>query len=329
MPNGILLHMLYVLYGSDDYSQEQYIKQLASRAGLPRVEYTSDNAPQAVDVLLSQDLFSGGQVIVLHNLAQRFLLEGSIKEFVQSANHLIFVEGELDRRTKFAKDLLVNKQIQAKEFAAPGPEELPLWVTEYVLARKGSIMDAAVRSLLQRLGYADPLGGLALALKQPSLLRLEQELDKLLMYANGEPITPIMVADLVPDDRQSVALAVTDSLSRKNRAELYSLLEGYYKDADGSDETGKTLALVGLLADQFRSQLLVKDSMEQRLTEAEVLQHTGWKSGRLFVMKRLAAGFKPQQLRDALSKLESLDIELKTTTTPPRVVLELILAQMV
>ncbi len=321
--------MLYVLYGSDDYSQEQYIKQLASRAGLPRVEYTSDNAPQAVDVLLSQDLFSGGQVIVLHNLAQRFLLEGSIKEFIQSANYLIFVEGELDRRTKFAKDLLANKEIHAKEFAAPSLEALPLWISEYIAKRSGSIMDAAVRELLKRLGYSDPLGGFALAVKQPSLLRLEQELNKLLTYAHEQPITSDMVLLLVPDDRQAVALSITDSLSKKNRTELFTLLEGYYKDADGGDETGKTLALVGLLSEQFRSQLIVKDSLEQRLTEAEVLSQTGWKSGKLFVMKRLAGSFTVQQLRDVLGKLENLDVELKSTNTPPRVVLELILAQMV
>ena len=103
--------MLYVLYGSDDYSQEQYIKQLASRAGLPRIDYAPDNAPKTGDVLLAQDLFSGGQVIVLRDLAQRFLLEENIREFITSPNHIVFVEGELDRRTKFAKDLLANKEI--------------------------------------------------------------------------------------------------------------------------------------------------------------------------------------------------------------------------
>lgn len=321
--------MLYVLYGSDDYSQTQYIKQLAGRAGLPRIDYSPENAPKTADELLAQDLFSGGQVIVLHDLAQRFLLEENIKGFITSSNHLIFVEGELDRRTKFAKDLLANKEINAKEFAAPSLEELPLWVAEYVAKREGSIMDTAVRALLQRLGYSEPVGGFALALKTPSLLRLEQELNKLLTYAQGEPITADAVLLLVPDDRQTIALSVTDSISKKNRAELFGLLERYYTDGDGGDETGKTLALVGLLAEQFRSQLLVKDSLEQRLTEADVLAQTGWKSGRLFVMKRLAASFTVQQLRDVLSKLESLDVELKSTTTPPRVILELILAQMV
>lgn len=321
--------MLYLLYGSDDYSQHEYLKGLVSRTALPRVDYAPDSAPKSRDELLAQDLFSGGQVIVLRNLAQRFLLEDSIQEFIKSSNHLIFVEAELDRRTKFAKDLLANKEIHAKEFPAPSPEELPLWVAEYVTKHEGAIMDVAMRSLLQRLGYSDPVGGLMLALKSPSLLRLEQELNKLLTYAQGQPITADMIGLLVPDDRQTIALSITDSLSKKNRTELFGLLEGYYKDSGGADETGKTLALVGLLSEQFRSQLIVKDSLERRLTEAEVLSQTGWKSGKLFVMKRLATSFTVQQLRDVLGKLESLDVELKSTSTPPRVVLELILAQMV
>jgi DNA polymerase III delta subunit len=321
--------MLYLLHGSDDYSRSQYIHQLVSRTGLPRVDYSTENAPRSVDDLQVQDLFSGGQVIVLEGVAAKLLALDVIESLAKSANHIVFVETDLDRRTKVAKDLLADKRVQSQEFAVPGPEQLPKWVSERARELGAKIDDAATRFLLQRLGYIDPVGGLTMALREPSLLRLSQELSKLATYAADKSITVEMVRELVTDDRQVLTLSIADSLGRKNRKELYELLEGYYSDSGSEDETSRTLALVGLLADQFRSQLLVKDAVERRVPENQILSQTGWKSGRLFVVKRLAGNFTNQQLRDALSKLESLDIELKSTTTPPRVVLELILAQMV
>jgi hypothetical protein len=43
-------------------------------------------------------------------------------------------------------------------------------------------------------------------------------------------------------------------------------------------------------------------------------------------MKKLALNFDPKKVLEVLSKLESLDLELKTSTTPPRVILDLIIA---
>jgi DNA polymerase III delta subunit len=136
-----------------------------------------------------------------------------------------------------------------------------------------------------------------------------------------------MVTELVPSEQNYVSLAIADAVGKKNKAYLYQLLGGYYAEG-GDDEQGKTLALIGLLADQFRSQLQVKNALENRATDADILAVTNWKPGRLFVVKRLAGAFTERQLRDGLTKLETLDVELKTTSTPPRVVMELILAQM-
>jgi len=74
--------------------------------------------------------------------------------------------------------------------------------------------------------------------------------------------------------------------------------------------------------------LLVQDFLARRVPDQEILKQTAWKSGRLFVMKKLAGKFKPGQLISILDKLERLDIETKTTTTPGQTILQLILAQL-
>jgi DNA polymerase III delta subunit len=45
-------------------------------------------------------------------------------------------------------------------------------------------------------------------------------------------------------------------------------------------------------------------------------------------MKKIAARFKPQLISETLTKLAALDEELKTSQTPPKVLLDLILSQL-
>ncbi len=320
--------MLYVYFGPDEHSKRTALKALASRTNLPMVEFSATNAPKSLDELLSQDLFSGSQVIVLHNLIKDWLTDARLEQYVTTQNHIVFVEDALDKRTKFYKDLTANKNVHAKEFEAPSLESLPQWIKNFVAAKHVSIEESAIDLLLLRLGATNQIGNGFGASPEVSLLQLEQELTKLLTYANGLPIDKSAVEALVGDLRETLSLAVSDALAKKDRARLFELLESYYASGD-ADDTAKTLQLNALLAEQLRSLLIVKDATERRMQDSDILALTGWKSGRLFVVKRLSQGLSIQALREMLSKIESLDIELKSSTTPPRVILELILAQVV
>ena len=58
-----------------------------------------------------------------------------------------------------------------------------------------------------------------------------------------------------------------------------------------------------------------------------ILEKTEWKSGRLFVMKKLSAPFQEKALVSLLTKLEALDVELKSSSVPPKVLVDLIVSQ--
>jgi len=81
-----------------------------------------------------------------------------------------------------------------------------------------------------------------------------------------------------------------------------------------------------VLSEQFRSILLVLAAQAERVPDQKLLADTGWKSGRLFVVRKNAARFSPRSIMELLQKLSFLDTELKSTSTPPRVLLDLILA---
>lgn len=327
MRNDILSNMLYLYYGTNDYAREEHIRALVKKTGLVRVDFSASNPPTGVDVLLAQDLFSGGQVLVLEQLAADYLVAEMVDRFAQSANHIIFTESALDKRLKTTKELLANPHVIAKEFSVPGAEQLPEWLVQRAQSLGGTLHISEAQLLLQRLGLTAEFAGPVGQVKEASLGRLSQELHKLLMYSNGDPVTRAAVEQLVPEEQVVVGLAVSDALARKDRKQVYQTVARYYSQAEGGDETTRTLQLVGLLAEQFRSLLLLQDALRRRMTEGEIVTLTGWKPGRIFVLKKHVHGFRPEVLQSILSKLESLDLELKTTNTPARAVLELVLAQ--
>ena len=59
-----------------------------------------------------------------------------------------------------------------------------------------------------------------------------------------------------------------------------------------------------------------------------MLEILGWKSGRLFIMSKVAARFSATSVLGLLAKLKALDEELKTGSVPPRVLLDLIITQL-
>jgi len=161
-----------------------------------------------------------------------------------------------------------------------------------------------------------------------NLNQLDNELQKLIAYADGKPIDRGMVDVLVRKNTDVETWDIINALGDRNMKQAFLALEQFYANDTAGDDKAKTIQLNALLADQFRSILLAQDFVSQRAPDAVVLEKTGWKSGRLFVMKKLAGKFKPGQLLGALDKLERLDIELKSTTTPGQVILQLIAAQL-
>ena len=319
--------MLYLLVGEDAYARDEYLQKQEKHLGLPRVDFVFADTTVTAELLVSQDLFAPAQMVVVFGGAEVLLTPEQILQFSAAQNHIFVVEAALDMRTKFAKTITADKHVQTVKFTSPDVATLPQWVVEYATKHGGSIRTPAAQTLLGRLGYIDPLGGSAAALREPSLGVLEQELQKLLTFANKAEITAATVAQLVPDDRQVVTFAITDAITQKNRVLLMELLGRYY-NSSGEDDTTKTITLAALLAEQLRACLQVVAAQELRMRDEELLAQTGWKSGRLFMVKKQAAKLNKKLIKDTLSKLESLDLELKSSTMPPRVMLELIVVQM-
>jgi DNA polymerase III delta subunit len=77
--------MLYLWYGSNEYAREEQIHALEKKTGLVRVSFSASNPPASAETLLAQDLFSGGQIIVLEDLMSTYLVASWRVEIMEYA----------------------------------------------------------------------------------------------------------------------------------------------------------------------------------------------------------------------------------------------------
>lgn len=324
--------MFSLLLGSDDFSKQDLISSLVKDRGTDLVTFSeADQMPHAGQ-FLETDLFSRPKVFVLQNIMPEFSL-AEIEKFILSPNHIVVAVKSLDKRKKENKELVANKKITLRDFTLPHGKELNNWITKRVEFYGGKISKDAVELLAVRLGRdggkETKIAGKVISVEEIfNLWQADGEIKKLLAFAAGKEIGRQGVLDLVPENWEVDVFDLTNAIADNQKQKAFELLKGFLKEQNASDEKGAIIQLNALLSEQFRNVAMVQDFVASKKSEGEILEATGWKSGRLFVIKKIAARFPAKKIIEFLNKLEALDEELKTSSTPPRVLLDLIVSQL-
>ena len=325
--------MLTLLLGPDDFSKKEYINSLAQKEKCEvEVFVDPENLPNA-DNLASQDLFSKPKIFVLQNLIAKFNQSDIISKLVSSKNHIVITEQKLDKRLSDNKQLFTNKNITVKEFTLPHNRELNVWIIERAKFLKGSISKDAVEALAVALGRDNAketkFGGQVVSVEEIfNLWQADSEIKKLITFAGQAEITAGDVKELVGENSEVDVFDLTNAIADNQKQKALELLHGFLKKAMGSDEKGAVIQLNALLSEQFRNVAMVQDFLAAKKSESQILDTTGWKSGRLFIMKKIASKFSAKKVLEFLNKLAALDEELKTSSLPPKVLLDLIVIQL-
>lgn len=323
--------MLAILLGPDGFSKKQYIKDLAAKE---KAEVAVLVQPEVlpIDQLTSQDLFAAKKIFVLQD-ALKLINEQNLQSLIDSNNKIIITEEKIDKRTTFGKNLANNKKISLKEFALPHGRELNRWIEQRVKTWGGKIHSAAVEQLAISLGRDEAketkFGGKVVEVQEVyNLGDVDNEIQKLLAYADGQEINQQMVKDLVPMHEEADVLQIVNAIGENNRQLAFEQMQIFLAEETAADEKGKIIQLNALLSEQFRNVAAVQDFLQRQIPEPVILEQTEWKPGRLFVMKKLATKFPHKKVVEVLHKLSALDEELKISSTPPRVLLDLIFSQL-
>ena len=324
--------MMQILLGPNNFSKKEYINSLATKQNAQVGFFTAEDVP-TLDYLTQQDLFGKPKVFVLTGAISLFNDPSIIAKISDSKNTTVFIEEKIDRRTNANKELLKNKKVEVKEFLLPHGQELNKWIADRVQSLGGKISKEAVEELAIKVGRDDAretkVGGKVIDAQEVyDLWQVDSEIKKLLALAEGREISADDVKQLVVGDREIDVFDLTNAIAEKRKDQALELLHKFLSVGTGSDEKAAVIQLNALLAEQFRNIVLVQDLQESRAPESEILNLTGWKPGRVFVMKKLAANFSKPKVLDFLNKLKALDEELKTSSTPPKVLLDLIMVQL-
>jgi DNA polymerase III delta subunit len=325
--------MLTLLLGPDDFTKKEYIAEQAKKLGA-EVEFFLDKEDLPdLGKLFEQNLFTKNKIMVLEEAADSGLDESFIPKLASTTNHIYLFKNKLDKRSTWGKSLAGDKAVTTKNFPLPHGKDLDKWLIKRTELLGGSLSPAAANELALRLGrdeYTEQkFGGKVTDVTEVfNLWQAEGEIKKLVAFAAGESISPDHVKALVQASREVDIFDILNSLGEGNVKQAFISLSLFYGFDTSSEEKAKTIQLNALLADQFRNILMLQDFAQRRVPEEEILSKTGWKSGRLFVLRKIAGRYPTKKISDTLEKLAALDEELKTTSTPPRVILDMIITQL-
>lgn len=153
------------------------------------------------------------------------------------------------------------------------------------------------------------------------ITKLKNECLKLKTYKfNEKEITKGDIEELCIEklgDGTELTFSFTRALAEKNKKE--ALLK--YKEL--LNYNIEPLNIIGLLASQFRIMLQVKILEEKSLRPNEISETLGEKPFRITKTKELTRYYTSKELRELMIKLQSIDIQIKTTDSDPNSLIEL------
>lgn len=317
--------MVKLFLGTNNFSLRNRLTELASQTGLELKQYHEGDVMPGLAELSGSTLFGPGFLHVFHNSIAKSNLLDDVESLLVSSGVIIIVESSSPKKNSALQQLLNHPKIEIEQFDDPQIQQLPSWLTEQAKTYGASITPAGAKALIAAL-VPEP----AAFWDKPKidLVLFHNELAKLAAYTNGKPITEQEVGELTKTNDSAEVWHVVNAMADKNSKAVFTAMEKFLSEqGNASTDAGKLILLNALLADQFRNLLLVQDLEDRKVPDSEILKLTGWKSGRLSQLRKVSKRFAPAQLKQILQKLENLDIELKTTNTPSRPILDLILTQ--
>jgi DNA polymerase-3 subunit delta len=200
------------------------------------------------------------------------------------------------------------ERAHVRQFTLPKEGELPGWIRRRVQEKGGDFSWEAVALL-------DALVGVDLRL-------LDQEIEKLLLYADGRQVTARDVRTLVSRARQANIFELVDCVGRRQADNALRLLHQML------EEGAEPLYLLAMLARQVRILIQVSELGAERLTTHQL-------AGRLklhpFVARKgidQARNFQLDQLVAAHRLLVKTDWMIKTGQMEPTLALDLLVSDL-
>ena len=205
---------------------------------------------------------------------------------------VIFVADELNGVRKMGKFL--RDKFAAFEFTRLNDKQMDDWARDLFKKAGVQIDEPAFRQFLARVG--------------PDVRRLTNEVNKLAAASMPSgAVTSEMVASLIPYSRELDNFEITRYLTDGRRSEAIATLEKVL------DDGGEPVALLGMLAYNYRTLLIAKDMMLRGSDRRSILGSIRMKPDRHEAFLAAARRSDSNKLSLAIRRIAKADLDIKTS----------------
>ncbi|MGD8596425.1 MAG: DNA polymerase III subunit delta [Anaerolineae bacterium] len=331
--------MFYILHGDDDFGRDEELARLRNRmAGddpamadlntviLDSQKLTLGELRHACD---SIPFMADRRLVIVHGLLARLVPSGRKKDepawkrdwlqelsdylpLLPPTTRLVFVENKALKPAhpilRVAEEERRRKRGFVRLFELPQERNLPGWIHKQARAKGANLSTEATRLLAVLVGT--------------DLRLLDQEIDKLQLYAGERQITTEDVRALVSRARQESIFDLVDCVGRRETGRALRLLHRMLDDGEAA------LYLLAMLARQIRILIQVKDLQGRGLGKSEIASLL--KLHPYVVEKGMAQAwnFGVPQLEAAHHKLVETDWAIKTGRLDDMTALDLLVVDL-
>jgi DNA polymerase III subunit delta len=201
-----------------------------------------------------------------------------------------------------------KKHAQVRHFAPPAVDALPDWVVEHAEKKGGSIEFSAANDLALFIG-AD-------------LNALDNEIEKLVLYCNGETIRREDVRTLVAPAQESTIFEMVDALGQRKTTRALEVLH------EQLGNNANEFYLLTMITRQYRLMLQVRDLSSRGMQQDAIQKQLGMHP---FVGRKIseqARNYTVEQLEEILTRLLETDIALKTSRLEATLALDMLVVEL-
>ncbi len=327
--------MLYILYGQDDFSLNQAVKEIKAGLGDWEMVATSTTSLEGQHLTLGElrnkcgaaPFLSSHRLVIVDGLLGRFEVKQSkprsgkgksgngLGEWEGLASYigqmpettvLVLVDGEVKGHNPLLKKL--SPLAEVRTFPLLRGRDLKAWIQQRVRAEGGDITPQAVNLL------AELIGG--------DLWAMNGEIQKLLLYSQERPISEDDVRQLVSHVQEANIFALVDAVAEGRTELAQRILHRLYDDG-----VAPTYILV-MITRQFRLIAQARD-LGKGLSRPQIQDRLGLKSS-YSLDKTLSQAklYDFEGVKRAYDKLLETDLAIKTGKYSDKLALELLVTEL-
>lgn len=292
-----------MMFGEDSLSLHEELsrweKAFASKHGDMNMESLSGDSvtPNEVKAAISASPFLGEKrLVVLKDFQthQKADSKKDLKEVIEKlpdSTILVLSESKMpDKRSSLYKFLVQNATL--KPFSKPDGASLTKWILTRA-QKHGANLDFSTAGTLA-------------AVVGDDLWKIDNEIQKLSLYSEGQPITKAMIDELVVGNIDQNIFEMTDRLAKKDLAGTLSLFRKLH------DQGHESPYLFAMVVRQFRLMLEMKALQDKGVHPKSIASHMKVHPFVVTNTLKYCRNFSMTQLQTALEQLLDLDRRLKT-----------------